>query len=133
MLALKRAVFLSFFGLFLVLSFFFFFSFGLVLLCFVFFWSLLLNGLKRAVFSDCFYKFASTFLGFCSSPVLFHIFPFLLLSALCSCHQCADFHIDFRYFLIFALRFSPFFAFLHHIQRSPLSCWFHSSRLFCGY
>ena len=104
MLALKRAVFLSFFG----------FVFFLVWFCcfvFFFFWSFLLNGLKRAVFSDCFYKFASTFLGFCSSPVLFHIFPFLLLSALCSCHQCADFHIDFRYFFIFALRFSPFFAF----------------------
>ena len=131
MLALKRAVFLSFFGLFLVLSFFV----CLFLLCFVFFFFLVFSAKwsEKGCFSDCFYKFASTFLGFCSSPVLFHIFPFLLLSALCSCHQCADFLIDFRYFLIFALRFSPFFAFLHHIQRSPLSCWFHSSRLFYGY
>ena len=107
MLALKRAVFLSFFGLFLVLSFFWF---GFALFC-LFFLSFLLNGLKRAVFSDCFYKFASTFLGFCSSPVLFHIFPFLLLSALCSCHQCADFHIDFRYFFYFRFAFFTIFCF----------------------
>ena len=84
-------------------------------------------ALKRAVFlslydcfflsSDCFYHFALTFLGSCSSPRLFHIFPFILLSSLCSCHQCAVFYIDFRVFFFvvvvffLSLRFPHFFFF----------------------
>ena len=121
MVALKRADFMSYDCFFLSLvTAFIIYVFMSLYDCF-------------SLSSDCFYHFALTFFGSCTFPLLFHIFPFLLLSVLCSCHQRAVFYIDFRcYFFIFALRFPHFFAFIHHIQCSLLSCWFYTSRLFCG-
>ena len=93
-------------------------------------------ALKRAVFLslyNCFFlatAFISLLRLFWDLVVLQY---FSIFSPSCYYRLSVAVISDFRYLLTFALRFLPFFCFLHHIQRSPLSCWFHSSGLFCGF